>query len=116
MRSICIICAILMLSSSFVTVAASPSAFIAHSAQTPSPSIPDAIVVAENTDGYGITTTSFDGSFVISEGLPDGVYSVGVSSTGYISALLENVAVFEWRHHRCRRHYSLTLLRRFKAG
>ncbi len=93
MRPILIICTILMLSSSFVAVAASPSASIAHLMLTPPPSIPYAIVVAESMDGYGLAAASFDGSFVISEGLPNGVYSVTVSSTGYIGALLENVAV-----------------------
>lgn len=91
MRSIWIIFTLFMLTSSFASAAASPSVSLVHSLQAQS--VPGAVVVAESTDGYGSATASSDGSFVISEGLPDGTYSIEVFSIGYLSALLENIAV-----------------------
>ena len=55
--------------------------------------IPGASVVAVGDNGYGETETGPDGTFVISEGLGTGTYTVTITAEGYISAVIKDVSI-----------------------
>ncbi len=89
MRALWIICILIMIISPF---ASAISQSVAANPSDP-PLITGATITAESPDGLGETITGSDGSFIISEGIPTGDYSIAISAIGYLDTMLEGLAV-----------------------